>query len=166
MVLCYSFPPVATPEAKILILGSMPGVASITAGQYYAHPRNLFWPIMGELFGAGPSLAYEERLTILAAARVGLWDVLESCIRPGSLDGAIRDAVPNDFGKFFEEHLGIDRIVFNGTKAQTAFRRYVTLKRDILQLRLPSTSPAHAAMPLDQKIQKWRDGLNPALPLS
>jgi len=100
-VIIRSFEPIATPNARVLILGSMPGVASLEAGQYYAHPQNAFWRIMGELVGAGLEKPYDERARILKANGVALWDVLQSCIRPGSLDSDIRDEVPNDFAAFF-----------------------------------------------------------------
>ena len=92
-----SFPPVVSRNSKVLILGSMPGEVSLKAEQYYAHPRNAFWPIMGELFGAGPSLPYQERLVALDNAGIALWDSLRACTRPGSLDSAIRDEEANDF---------------------------------------------------------------------
>jgi hypoxanthine-DNA glycosylase len=86
-----SFPPIVSQRSKLLILGSMPGEASLKAGQYYAHPRNAFWHIMGELFGAGPSLPYQERVAILQSVRIALWDSLQACIRPGSLDASIKE---------------------------------------------------------------------------
>ena len=91
-----SFPPAFRTDARVLILGSMPGEASLAAGRYYAHPRNAFWPIMGALFGAGAELPYDQRLARLNAAGVALWDVIARCRRPGSLDSAIEDSVPND----------------------------------------------------------------------
>jgi len=97
-----SFPPVATSEARVLILGSMPGIASLTAGQYYAHPRNAFWRIMGKLVGAGPENPYDERLRILKKGGIALWDVLDSCVRPGSLDANISNETPNDFAIFLQ----------------------------------------------------------------
>jgi TDG/mug DNA glycosylase family protein len=97
-----SFPPIVSQQSKLLILGSMPGEASLKASQYYAHPRNAFWHIMGELFGAGPSLPYQERVTILESVGVALWDSLQACVRPGSLDALIKEEVANDFPALFE----------------------------------------------------------------
>jgi hypoxanthine-DNA glycosylase len=159
-----SFSYVADAEATVLILGSMPGVASLTAGRYYAHPRNLFWPIMGGLIGAGPDMAYAERVARLKAHRIALWDVLESCVRPGSLDANIDEAtlVPNDFAAFFKTHKHISRVFFNGAKAEQSFRRYAMPHLGLVQgralryTRLPSTSPAHAAQSLTQKLAAWR----------
>src|SRR5689334_12191637 len=92
-----SFPPIVADNSKVLILGSMPGVASIKVRQYYAHPRNAFWPIMGALFGVDPLLPYPERIARVRAAGVALWDSLQACVRPGSLDSAITEEVSNDF---------------------------------------------------------------------
>lgn len=164
-MIVFSFPPVAAPDARLLILGSMPGKASLAANQYYAHPRNLFWPIMGELFGAGPQLPYVERLRILQANGVALWDVLKECSRESALDADIVEAsiIANDFGDFFARHAGIRRIFFNGAKAEQAFRKYVlpglTGLEHIELVRLPSTSPAHAAMAADQKLEQWRQAI-------
>lgn len=153
------FPPVVARGARLLVLGSMPGEASLRARQYYAHPRNAFWPIMGALFGAEPGLAYPDRLRALTSAGVALWDVLRSCARSGSLDSAIRDEEANDFAGFFAEHAGIASVLFNGTKAEQAFRRHVLPGLDRpppILLRLPSTSPAHAGMSLARKLEAWR----------
>ena len=119
------FPPIASPDARILILGSMPGQASLAAGQYYAHPRNAFWPIMGALFGAGPELPYAQRLERLASAGIALRDVIGRCERAGSLDSAIAPASieANDFAGLFAACPGIDHVFFNGTAAATLFRR-------------------------------------------
>lgn len=164
MSLANGLPPVAAAGARILILGSMPGQASLAAGRYYAHPRNAFWPIMGALFGAAPELPYVERLQRLTAAGIALWDVIASCERRGSLDA---DIVPgsvraNDFAAFFAAHPGIARLYFNGAAAETAFRRHV-LPQLLPQLagslppgrRLPSTSPAHAARGYAEKLAAW-----------
>lgn len=153
-----SFPPAGNRKARVLILGSMPGEASLKANQYYAHPRNHFWPIMGELFGAGPDLPYRKRLAVLAGAGVVLWESLESCVRPGSLDTAIEEELPNDFESFFATHRKITHVFFNGAKAEQSFRRHVlpTLSHAGLILqRLPSTSPAHAGRNLAAKLEHW-----------
>lgn len=156
-----SFAPIAAPGAHTLILGSMPGIASLEAGEYYAHPRNAFWRIMGDLFGAGPDLPYAERTSILKSRGVAVWDVLQSCEREGSLDTAIRAEVPNDFAAFFAAHRGIRRIGLNGGKAAASYRRYAAALApagaDLFPL--PSTSPAHAARSLSEKCLLWRAAL-------
>lgn len=154
------FPPVAAPGARCLILGSMPGRASLQADRYYAHPRNAFWPIMGELLGAGPALPYEIRLQKLTAAGIALWDVIAACERPGSLDADIvgQTVRPNDFVGFLARYPKIDRIYFNGAAAEQAFRRHVLprlVERPLRLHRLPSTSPAHAACNYADKLAAW-----------
>ncbi|MEN1679453.1 MAG: DNA-deoxyinosine glycosylase [Planctomycetota bacterium] len=161
-----SFPPIAAPDARLLILGSMPGVASLEAGEYYAHPRNAFWPIMGELFGARPELPYAERCRRLQASGVAVWDVLRECRREGSLDSAIDrgSEVANDFRSLFHRCPRIVRVSFNGQKAEAAFRRHVlpgldpALSVRLTLIRLPSTSPAHAGRSSEQKLAEWRRG--------
>ncbi|KAB2918403.1 MAG: DNA-deoxyinosine glycosylase [Dechloromonas sp.] len=160
MSLVHGFPPVATTDARLLILGSMPGQASLTAARYYAHERNVFWRIMGDLLGAGPALPYEQRLQRLTAAGIALWDVIAACERYGSLDADIvaGSVQANDFAGFLAGHPGIERIYFNGTAAETAFQRHVlpTLgERPLLLHRLPSTSPAHAARGYAEKLSAW-----------
>ena len=156
----YSFPPVSNPGAPILILGSMPGKASLSAGQYYAHPRNAFWPIMGELVGAVPSLPYESRIEKLKVAGIALWDVLANCDRDGSLDADIvaNSISANDFKDFFLSHPRIFRVFFNGTVAEKCFYKYVLPmlgQKPLRFQRLPSTSPAHASKTYQQKLEEW-----------
>jgi TDG/mug DNA glycosylase family protein len=156
-----SFEPIAAPDARILILGSMPGVASLEANEYYAHPQNAFWRIMGELTGAGPHMTYAERTRILKSQGIAVWDVLRSCIRPGSLDSDIRDEVPNDFAAFFAACPRITHIGLNGGKAAATFRKYAAnhCPPDVHVVVLPSTSPAHAARSFAEKCALWRDAL-------
>jgi len=157
----HSFLPVADGAAKTLVLGSMPGRASLAAGQYYAHPRNHFWPIMGELFGAAPDIAYEERLNILKFNGIALWDVLASCTRESSLDAGIaKDSeIINDFELFFAKHPQITAVFFNGRKAELTFLKRV---KPLLESRtvachlLPSTSPAYATISYERKLEAWR----------
>lgn len=162
-MLVRSFPPISAPGARILILGSMPGIASLQAGQYYAHPRNAFWPIMGQLFGAGPDLPYTVRVARLQSQGVAVWDVLQLCVREGSLDSNIRGEVPNDFAAFFSAQPGIVRILLNGGKAAASFRKHAShlLLPSAQSVTVPSTSPAHAARSPDQKLARWRAALGP-----
>jgi TDG/mug DNA glycosylase family protein len=160
---CNGFPPIAAPDARVLVLGSMPSVASLGRQQYYGHERNAFWPIMGRLFGARPELPYDERQQILRAHGVAVWDVLRECCREGSLDTAIRPETEtaNDFVTFFREHPHIGVVFFNGGKAEAAFGRHVLpvvaeLGREFRYVRLPSTSPAHAGRSFDEKLWAWR----------
>jgi len=156
-----SFPPLSGPRARVLVLGSMPGKASLAAQQYYAHPRNAFWPIIEAVLGIGRDLPYAQRCRQLIARNVAVWDVLQSCYRPGSLDADIDSAsiMTNDFVAFLAGHPRIHRICFNGATAQQVFRCQVlpSLPADRLpeMIRLPSTSPANAGMRLEQKIAHW-----------
>jgi TDG/mug DNA glycosylase family protein len=163
-----SFPPIARADARVLVLGSMPGVASLSAGQYYAHRRNAFWPIMGALLGFDPAAPYAQRLAALQAAHIAVWDVLQSCTRPGSLDTSIarESEVANDFPRFFRQHPQVEHVFFNGTAAEAAFRRHVLplLSQGWPAMtRLPSTSPANASFSFERKLAAWRELL---LPLS
>ena len=158
-----SFPPLARPQAKVMVLGSMPGVASLTAQQYYAHPRNHFWSIMADIAGFDAQASYTERVDALTRAGFAVWDVLQSCVRPGSLDSAIQAGtrIPNDFAAFFADHPGIRRVCFNGTEAQNSFTRHVLPGLSVKgmdYLRLPSTSPAHAVA-FAKKLVAWRTAL-------
>lgn len=122
-----SFPPLARPDARILVLGSMPGRRSLDEARYYAHPRNLFWPFMARVAGFDPGLGYEARVQALLCAGVALWDVLAACERPGSLDTAIRRASerPNAIGELLHAHPGITLVACNGGKALQLFQRHV-----------------------------------------
>ena len=161
-----SFPPIAGNDALILILGSMPGVKSLEQQQYYAHPRNVFWPIMSDLFGFSENLGYPLRCAQLIKNHIAVWDVLKSCHRKGSLDQHINPEtmVANDFNKFYEQHPHIRQIFFNGGKAEQVFNQHVlpVLDHSVTHLSrqlLPSTSPAHAAMTFEHKLQQWKQVL-------
>jgi len=153
-----SFPFSADERARVLILGSMPGAESLKQQQYYAHPRNLFWDFMGEMFGAGRELPYEERLAVLRDHRVALWDVAHSCVRPGSLDSKMTAVEVNDFDSLFATAPNIQHVFFNGQKAAALFRKLAlpNLSRELELTPLPSTSPANASMPLRKKREAWK----------
>ncbi len=163
--LLFSFKPIADVNAEILILGSMPGQESLAANQYYANRRNAFWKIMAQLLGFDPDSAYETRLHELKAARVALWDVLQSCTRVGSLDAKIDTGsiTVNDFSGFFRTHDKIRAVFFNGAKAEATYRQYVLPTVNTVPLsymRLPSTSPAHASLSYAQKLHTWQTALS------
>lgn len=147
--------PVIAPDTRILLLGSFPGAASLAAQQYYAHPRNQFWKLVGALVGEDLyGLPYDQRLPRLLAHRFGLWDVLAACEREGSLDSAIRKPAANDFERLHKLCPQLETVGFNGQAsgkfapqfAQAGYRTVV----------LPSSSPAHMAMSFDEKLAVWR----------
>lgn len=158
-----SFPPIAAPDARVLILGTAPSIASLAKQQYYGHPQNAFWPIMGRLFGAGRELEYDERRRILTEQGVAVWDVFRECYREGSLDTAIHveSESPNDIATFLQIHAQVRAIFFNGGKSESAFKRHLLprvkeIDRELVYERLPSTSPAHAGRTFEQKLTAWR----------
>jgi hypoxanthine-DNA glycosylase len=164
------FAPLATPAARVLILGSLPGEASLRAGEYYAQPRNGFWPILDALVGTAPGSPYAERVARLTAAGIALWDVCAAARRAGSLDSAIeRDSVViNDFAAFHAAHPRLRAVAFNGRTAAALYRRHAlpTLDdraRALPLLALPSTSPAHAALARAAKLRQWHAVLAPVL---
>ncbi len=153
-VLC-GLPPVHDARARLLILGSFPGVASLQAEQYYAHPRNLFWPTLATLLAEDlPALPYPQRLQRVRAHQIAIWDVIGQCFRQGSLDGAIREPVGQDFDGFLKQLPALQAVAFNGglaARGEPWFR-----SRGYRTYRLPSTSPAYAALPAAQKLAAWR----------
>jgi double-stranded uracil-DNA glycosylase len=165
-----SFAPIGDAKARVLILGSMPGKASLAAGQYYAHPQNLFWRILGEVTGASPASPYAARARALKSCGIALWDVLESCAREGSLDSDIDDASisGNDFASFYRAHPRIAHVFFNGAKAEACYRKHVLPALGDAPAppgyqRLPSTSPANASMSRAHRQKVWKQALLQAL---
>jgi len=161
-----SFPPQVGAGCRVLVLGTVPSLRSLEMRQSYAHPHNLFWRFMGELYDAGPDLPYAERIARLHAAGVGIWDVLKDCERPGSLDSSIRveSEVPNDIPGLLEDYPTIAAIVLNGGKAQQVFARRIApgipSDRRIEILAMPSTSPANASISRAVKLDRWRSMLD------
>ncbi|MBI3552499.1 MAG: DNA-deoxyinosine glycosylase [Elusimicrobia bacterium] len=153
-----SFPPVVAPGAKVLILGSMPGAASLKKKQYYAHPQNQFWRLLGEVLGKDlPLMTYEDRLAVLKSSGVALWDVLAACEREGSLDADIEDEEPNRVAELLRE-TEIKIVFLNGGKAESAFKAFIaeSLPAGVSFARLPSSSPAHAGLTYAEKLDAWR----------
>lgn len=167
MRLCNSFSPVIPKAAKVIILGSIPGIASLKQQQYYAHPRNAFWYILSRYFNVEIPASYEARIELACQHNVALWDVLRSCERGGSLDTNIDSGTMaiNSFAALYEEKIKIRAVLFNGAKAESVYKRLVLpsleKKDQTLELiRLPSTSPAMASMTKEEKYLVWRNALS------
>ena len=152
--------PVVDADTRLIVLGSFPGAASLAAQQYYGHPRNHFWPILGALWELDMKHApYAERLAAARAHGLGLWDVYTSCRREGSLDSAIIDAVPNDLASLTRRAPRLAAIAHNGGESARAMR--VTGALGLPVLKLPSTSPANASWSFERKLAAWRAALEP-----
>lgn len=152
-----SFPPVVAPDCRVLVLGSLPGEASLAAGRYYAHPRNLFWHLIGSVIRQDiAALGYEQRLTALTEAGIGLWDTVASAVRVGSLDTAIREETANPLDEMVAGLPRLRAVAFNGARAAKLGGRLLSAS-PAAQIALPSSSPAYAAMPLAQKEQLWAE---------
>ncbi|MDY4611333.1 MAG: DNA-deoxyinosine glycosylase [Sphaerochaetaceae bacterium] len=150
----YGFPPIERSDARILILGSMPSIASLSLQQYYGHPRNAFWPIMSRMLGESVA-TYEDKRELLISHHIALWDVVQACEREGSLDCAIMSPVPNDIAGFLASHPDLKLVCFNGKAASSLYRRYVGLFPDMIEFKeLPSTSPANT-MPFERKFEAF-----------
>ncbi len=156
------FSPLVNSDARVLILGSMPSEESLKQKAYYAHPRNSFWYIMSELFAFDLTLSYEERVARLLRNKVAVWDVLKTCKRKGSLDSAIdsKSVINNEFDVFYQHYSFIKSIFFNGIRAEAEYnKRVLPLLNDVTRkfqsFRLPSTSPAMAALSKQEKLKAW-----------
>jgi hypoxanthine-DNA glycosylase len=143
-------------SSRVLVLGTLPGEESLRRRQYYAHPRNLFWPVVFGLFGAiPPPAAYEERLRFVIERGIALWDVCGSAERIASADTAIRAEMPNAIAELLHAHPAIRAVAFNGSTARRLYDRHFTRRPDLVYLALPSTSPAHARLGLTEKLAQW-----------
>jgi len=150
-----AFPPIVAADTRVLILGSLPGEASLAAGRYYAHPQNQFWRLTGGVIGVDlPALDYEQRLAALLAAGVGLWDTVASAAREGSLDAALRDVEQAALGELVGRLPTLRAIGFNGATSARLGRRALGGASQTL-IDLPSSSPAYAAMPFAAKAEIW-----------
>lgn len=140
----------------MLVLGTLPGEESLRRRQYYAHPRNLFWPIVFALFGAAVPADYDERLRFLLDRGVALWDVVESGQRTASADATIRAELPNAIPELLAAHPGIRAVAFNGGGARRLYDRHFARRPDLTYLALPSTSPAYARIGFAEKLAQWQ----------
>jgi hypoxanthine-DNA glycosylase len=154
--LLHGLPPVIARQTQLVLLGSFPGAASLAAGQYYAHPRNQFWPLLSALLGEElVPLPYAQRLQRLRARGVGLWDVIAACRREGSLDSSIRDAMYNDLAGLRRRAPGLVAVAHNGGESARAMR--ITGQLGLQVYRLPSSSPANASWSFERKLAAWRE---------
>lgn len=151
-----SFPSIADTNAKILILGTMPGVQSLVANEYYGNPRNHFWRLLFTLCNEPFTTDYQSKKNLLLQNNIALWDVLQACEREGSLDSAILEEVPNNFNDFLKAHPNITHIFFNGQQAAKFFKKYVDINDRYTLATLPSTSPANAGISFEGKLEVWR----------
>ena len=151
----HSFPPFVNATTEILILGTMPGIASLEKQEYYAHPRNNFWKIIYTLLNSLPIAEnFEEKISLLQNHKIGLWDVLENCERKGSLDIHIKNHKENNFEMLLEEFSGITKIVFNGKESHKYFFKKFGQIKGITYYVMPSTSPANT-MSFEKKLEIW-----------
>lgn len=165
MTKCKSFKPRINKNSKILILGSMPGVKSLERQQYYAHPQNRFWKLMGLFcnFKNMQELEYENKIQLILDNKFALWDVIASCEREGSLDSDIEKEIPNKLPNLLQKYKNIEIICLNGNKAYCALKKYFPeLLWKYKCFRMPSTSPANAKYKLEDLYKEWNDGLNQA----
>jgi hypoxanthine-DNA glycosylase len=154
-----SFAALVEPDSKILILGSLPGDASLAAVEYYAHPRNRFWKMLATVFNESQPEDYEAKKSLLRRYRIALWDMAKDARREGSLDSDISEVVVNEIDTLLETHPSIKTICFNGQKAYSLFRQHFTEKEGVNYHALPSTSPANAAYSFERICKEWSDCL-------
>jgi hypoxanthine-DNA glycosylase len=139
----------------VLVLGTLPGEESLRRQEYYAHPRNLFWPIVFALFGEIPPAEYSARIAFVRSRGIALWDVCAAGTRLASADATIRREEPNAIDTLLTAHPSIRAVAFNGSTAKRLYYRYFEPRPDIAYLALPSTSPAHARLGLTEKLAQW-----------
>ena len=152
----FSFPPIANSDARILILGTMPGEKSLRLNQYYGHAGNHFWKLMFSIYDQPFTADYEARRNILLTNRIALWDVLKACEREGSADSAIIEEESNDFESFFSRHRHIKQIAFNGKEAYRYFQLFCQIKPVVDMVILPSTSSANTWKTFEEKLGEWK----------
>ncbi len=152
-----SFPPIATADIEVLILGTLPGDRSLQLGEYFAHPRNRFWKIIAGITGSPVPETYPQKLELLHTHRIGLWNVLHSANRKGSLDGAIKNELPNDLSAFIANHENLKVVGFDGLKPEVYHNRYFSRNSRLTYLSLPSCSPANARYSLEDLCDHWKE---------
>ena len=155
-----SFTPISDMRTRILILGSLPGERSLQASEYYAHPGNRFWKIISGVTGSEIPIRYEDKLSLLIANGIGLWDVVREASREGSLDARIKHEVPNDLEALISSRPMLSTIIFNGKTAERLFDKYYRRIEGLRYVSLPSTSPANAAFSFEVLFERWQSVLS------
>lgn len=150
-----SFASLSNHNAKVLLLGTIPGVKSLSMNEYYGHSRNHFWKLLATIFNEPILTDYKLKKEMLLRNNIPVWDVIQTCERQGSLDSAITKEVPNDFTTFLNEHPNVKIIAFNGQKVVALFKKHVRLNQEYALITLPSTSPANASKSFEQKLKEW-----------
>jgi hypoxanthine-DNA glycosylase len=153
----HSFEPIIDNESRVLILGTMPGEQSLQKKEYYANPRNQFWRIIYSIFEVEPDVEYAQRISFLKSNRIALWDVLDVCVRQGSLDSNIKNEKPNDFSGILSKYPNLRCVIFNGSKSSELFKKHIGfgVLEPLVYKKLPSTSGAYAKS-TDFKINEWK----------
>ena len=155
-----SFAPIADEKTKVLIIGTMPSIASLAVNEYYAYKYNAFWPIISKIYGK-PLNNYSDKIMAAKSLGIGLWDCLYSCERNGSADSNITKELPNNFPYLLRQYPNIKKLLFNGKKAYQLFCKfYPQLLKEYIYEILPSTSPANASVSFDNKLQLWNSAIN------
>ena len=156
----YGLAPIVNDECEMIILGSLPGEASLNAGQYYAHPQNHFWQIMSCIFNESPK-SYDEKCQMLLRHKIALWDVIHCAEREGSLDSKIKNAVPNDFAAFFKKYPKKKKIIFNGNESENQYKKHFkNLEIPHIKARSTSPIPAKNINTLAEKTENWRNAIS------
>lgn len=154
-----SFNPIIPTQPQILILGSLPGDLSIAVNQYYGHPRNRFWKVLFDIYNVEHQIDYSARINFALMHQIAIWDVAHSAFRKGSMDVDIKDVVPNAIDDLLDNYPSIQKVIFNGKKAEQLFKQFFEQRNSIQYFSLPSTSPANASYSYEKLYSIWSEAI-------